>query len=62
MTDVSLHKAEVTWPQFANVLHRHFLRATRQDLIRPTRQLSNFDFEYLNQTFFGMTTFQLGLS
>jgi hypothetical protein len=45
-------QAEVSWPQFANVLQRHFLRATRQDLIRPTRQLSNFDFEYLNQTFF----------
>lgn len=45
-------QAEVTWQQFANVLQRHFLRATRQDLIRPTRQLLECDLEYLNQTFF----------
>lgn len=44
---------EVTWPQFANVLQRHFLRATRQDLIKPTRQLSLYDFQYINHNFFG---------
>ncbi|KAL6066876.1 Signal transducer and activator of transcription, variant 2 [Balamuthia mandrillaris] len=44
---------EVPWAQFANVLQRHFLRATRQDLVRPTRCLSQFDFDYLNRKFFG---------
>jgi len=44
---------EVLWPQFANILQRHFIRATRQDLTRPTRCLSPFDLEYLHQQFFG---------
>jgi hypothetical protein len=45
---------EVTWPYFANMLQRHFLRATRQDPIRPTRCLCQTDFEYIHQKFFGM--------
>lgn len=44
---------EIPWPQFANVLQRHFLRATRQDAITPTRCLSQTDFEYIHAKFFG---------
>jgi len=46
-------QAEIPWPQFANVLQRHFLRATRQDAISPTRCLSQTDFEYIHAKFFG---------
>jgi len=45
-------QAEIPWPQFANVLQRHFLRATRQDAISPTRSLSPTDFEYIHYKFF----------
>merc|ERR1712137_120667 len=46
-------QAEIPWPQFANVLQRHFLRATRQDAISPTRCLSDTDFDYIHTKFFG---------
>jgi len=46
-------QAEIPWPQFANVLQRHFLRATRQDAVSPTRSLSQTDFEYIHHKFFG---------
>lgn len=46
-------QAEIPWPQFANVLQRHFLRATRQDAVTPTRSLSQTDFEYIHVKFFG---------
>jgi len=45
-------QTDVTWPQFANVLQRHFLRASRQDLVKPARYLTVFDFEYLRDKFF----------
>jgi len=38
---------EVSWPQFANYLQIHFLRATRQDVAKPMRALCAEDFEYL---------------
>jgi len=41
------------WAHFANVLQRHFLRATRQDPVKPTRCLSMTDFFYLHEKFFG---------
>eukprot|EP01096_Ripella_sp_DP13-Kostka_P016086 TRINITY_DN771_c0_g2_i2.p1 TRINITY_DN771_c0_g2~~TRINITY_DN771_c0_g2_i2.p1 ORF type:complete len:726 (-),score=340.17 TRINITY_DN771_c0_g2_i2:336-2240(-) len=44
--------SEVSWPYFANTLQRHFLRATRQDPVHPTRCLSQTDFEYIHQKFF----------
>ena len=50
-------QAEIPWPQFANVLQRHFLRATRQDAVSPTRCLSQTDFEYIHSKFFGMYLF-----
>eukprot|EP00005_Dracoamoeba_jomungandri_P008050 CAMPEP_0174269982 /NCGR_PEP_ID=MMETSP0439-20130205/42865_1 /TAXON_ID=0 /ORGANISM="Stereomyxa ramosa, Strain Chinc5" /LENGTH=631 /DNA_ID=CAMNT_0015359029 /DNA_START=52 /DNA_END=1947 /DNA_ORIENTATION=- len=43
---------QITWPEFANVLQRHFLRATRQDFVTPRRPLSVFDFDYFHQKFF----------
>jgi len=44
---------EVPWTSFANVLQKHFLRATRQDPIRPTRCLSHADLDYIHKLFFG---------
>lgn len=38
--------AEIPWPMFANKLQRHFLRATRQDPIKPTRYLSRHELTY----------------
>jgi hypothetical protein len=44
---------EVAWPKFANVFHMHFVRATRQDVNRPSRAFHQGDFEYLHDKFFG---------
>jgi len=44
---------EILWPCFANKLQRHFLRATRQDPIKPTRFLSRHELAYIHQNFFG---------
>eukprot|EP01133_Synstelium_polycarpum_P015205 gene15205-17992_t len=46
-------KFEITWAHFVNILQKHFLKATKQSLIQPTRPLSNYDFFYLNSIFFG---------
>jgi hypothetical protein len=47
------YKNEIYWPQFANVLQRHFLRATRQDAVNPSRSLCKTDLEYIHSRFFG---------
>lgn len=47
---------EIPWPMFANKLQRHFLRATRQDPIKPTRYLSRHELMYIHQNFFGGQT------
>jgi len=47
---------EIPWPQFVNTLQRHFLIATKQDLVRPKRALSMYDFHYINTQFFGSRT------
>jgi hypothetical protein len=38
---------ETTWPQFANTLQLHYLRATRQSVDNPTRVLSRDDLDYI---------------
>jgi len=43
----------VSWPHLANLLQRHFLRASRQDSVKPRRFLSKLELSYLNQKFFG---------
>ncbi|KAL6074649.1 hypothetical protein QOT17_004042 [Balamuthia mandrillaris] len=45
-------REEVMWPQLANVLHMHLVRATRQDPNRPERTLHYDDFAYLHEKFF----------
>ena len=45
--------SSVTWPLFANLLQRHFLRGSRQDAVKPQRFLSKPELYYLNQKFFG---------
>lgn len=47
---------EIYWPQFANVLQRHFLRATRQDAVNPSRSLCKTDLEYIHSRFFDSQT------
>lgn len=47
------NNSEIPWPMFANKLQRHFLRATRQDPIKPTRYLSRHELTYIHQNFFG---------
>jgi hypothetical protein len=44
---------EITWPEFANTLQHHFLRATKQELARPRRILSSFDMKYIHSKCFG---------
>jgi hypothetical protein len=45
-------QTEAPWPEFANVLHHHFLKATRQEAGRPSRALSPVDFHYIYTKFF----------
>eukprot|EP00028_Trichosphaerium_sp_Am-I-7-wt_P000889 CAMPEP_0168524560 /NCGR_PEP_ID=MMETSP0405-20121227/10731_1 /TAXON_ID=498012 /ORGANISM="Trichosphaerium sp, Strain Am-I-7 wt" /LENGTH=556 /DNA_ID=CAMNT_0008546807 /DNA_START=69 /DNA_END=1739 /DNA_ORIENTATION=+ len=45
-------KLEIPWPQLCNTLQRHFLRATKQDLMNPKRHLNAYDFKYINERFF----------
>lgn len=40
----------VYWPQFANTLHSHYLKATRQT--SDERPLYHFEFDYIHQRFF----------
>lgn len=47
---------EVPWLQFCNTLQRHFLKATRQDPLKPKRALSRFDFKYIHRKFFQKPT------
>ena len=42
---------EIPWCQFANVLQRQFIRATKQDPQNPTRCLSKYDITYLHDKF-----------
>jgi len=46
-------KDSLPWPLVANELSVFFLKATRQDLSKPTRGLSEKDFLYLHKTKFG---------
>jgi len=50
-------KFEITWPHFVNILQKHFLKATKQSPIQPTRPLSHYDFQYLNNSYFKNKTF-----
>jgi hypothetical protein len=50
--DIFGNRLEVPWLQFCNTLQRHFLRATRQDPLRPQRALSRYDFAYIQNKFF----------
>ncbi|KYQ91411.1 transcriptional repressor [Tieghemostelium lacteum] len=44
---------EIPWASYANKLQRHFLRATRQDFMKPTRYLSRHELVYIHHQFFG---------
>eukprot|EP01096_Ripella_sp_DP13-Kostka_P008734 TRINITY_DN327_c1_g1_i1.p1 TRINITY_DN327_c1_g1~~TRINITY_DN327_c1_g1_i1.p1 ORF type:complete len:579 (-),score=248.03 TRINITY_DN327_c1_g1_i1:403-2139(-) len=46
-------EAEIPWPQLANAIHHHFLKATRQDLCRPSRAISFAEFDFIHKKFFG---------
>jgi hypothetical protein len=48
-----LHNMEVAWPLVANRLHKYFMRATRQDLLKPTRFLAPDEIAFLHLKFFG---------
>ena len=45
--------SEIAFAKFANILHVHFLAATRQDFCRPIRSLNSSDWSYLHSNFFG---------
>jgi hypothetical protein len=44
--------SKVNWPNLANHIQLHFIRSTRQDLIKPERPLSQNDLNYLARTLF----------
>eukprot|EP01117_Protostelium_nocturnum_P010857 TRINITY_DN3916_c0_g1_i3.p1 TRINITY_DN3916_c0_g1~~TRINITY_DN3916_c0_g1_i3.p1 ORF type:complete len:582 (+),score=189.80 TRINITY_DN3916_c0_g1_i3:195-1940(+) len=46
-------ETQVPWALFGNLLQRHFLRATRQDPVKPQRFLSRQELQYLSAKFFG---------
>lgn len=43
----------VFWPQFANTLHSHYLKATRQS--EAERPIYHFEFDYIHQRFFDLS-------
>jgi len=45
--------SEISWCRFANLLQRHYIRATRQEISDPTRPLSRYDLEYIRVNQFG---------
>ncbi|KAF2072882.1 hypothetical protein CYY_005806 [Polysphondylium violaceum] len=47
------NNTDIPWASYANKLQRHFLRATRQDFMKPTRYLSRHELLYIHQHFFG---------
>eukprot|EP01094_Clydonella_sp_ATCC50884_P004862 TRINITY_DN1385_c0_g1_i1.p1 TRINITY_DN1385_c0_g1~~TRINITY_DN1385_c0_g1_i1.p1 ORF type:complete len:481 (-),score=121.80 TRINITY_DN1385_c0_g1_i1:474-1916(-) len=52
LSDIFASEGEVPWPQFANALHHHFLKATRQDPAAPLRSLRLCEFEYIHTRIF----------
>lgn len=54
LADAFAGQLEVSWPQFANAIHHHFLKATRQDPSRPSRGLNEADWTYMHSKFFSM--------
>ncbi len=42
-------RTETTWFHFANTLQIHYLKATRQDTLRPQRALSAADLHYIHE-------------
>jgi hypothetical protein len=46
-------QVECPWPQYANTLHSHFLKATHQNPNAPLRPLQPYEFHYFHQKFFG---------
>ena len=53
MMDCFSGQNEVSWPQFANTLHSHFLSNTRQDESNPQRSLQLYEFSYFHEKFLG---------
>jgi len=53
LSDSFGNESEVSWAQFANGLHRHFLKATKQEPLRPVRGIKAHEFEYFHRKFFG---------
>lgn len=50
-------RTEIPWAAFANAMQLHYIRATKQDPMKPVRPLSLKDIEYLHLTkFAGKTT------
>eukprot|EP00005_Dracoamoeba_jomungandri_P006266 CAMPEP_0174262240 /NCGR_PEP_ID=MMETSP0439-20130205/12859_1 /TAXON_ID=0 /ORGANISM="Stereomyxa ramosa, Strain Chinc5" /LENGTH=641 /DNA_ID=CAMNT_0015346921 /DNA_START=20 /DNA_END=1942 /DNA_ORIENTATION=- len=46
-------RSEIPWPAFANAMQLHYLRATKQDPLKPKRPLSPNDIQYLHLNKFG---------
>lgn len=44
---------DIPWYYLANIMHAFFLRATRQDPLRPVRSLSKSELKYIHSKFFG---------
>ena len=45
-------EGSVSWPLFANILHRRFLKATRQPADRPTRPIHFLEWQYFHERYF----------
>jgi len=43
---------EVPWVWYANIIHHHFLKASRQDLLNFARRILPHEFEYLHVKYF----------
>eukprot|EP01100_Stratorugosa_tubuloviscum_P009607 TRINITY_DN4028_c0_g1_i2.p1 TRINITY_DN4028_c0_g1~~TRINITY_DN4028_c0_g1_i2.p1 ORF type:complete len:466 (+),score=193.42 TRINITY_DN4028_c0_g1_i2:274-1671(+) len=54
--DAFKNLVEIPWFEFANCLHHHFLKATRQEYLKITRALGAKDFHYIYTKFFNSST------
>jgi hypothetical protein len=46
---------QITFPSFANILQRHVIIATGQDLNQPNRPITDWEYKYIQSKFFGTT-------
>lgn len=48
---------QISWNEYANMIHHHFLKTSRQDLMNFSRCILPHEFEYIRHKYFNQTVF-----